>query len=69
MLVRFKYVAPKVIAENALIGGEESSGIGSAILGDYSSFYLAILNKVDSTPVDSIDFVKKYLARFPPASS
>jgi len=39
------------------------------LLGDYSSFYLAMLNEVDPTPVDSIDFVKKYLTRFPPASS
>jgi len=34
------------------------------LLGDYLSFYLAILNRIDPTPVDSIDFVKKYLARF-----
>jgi len=38
------------------------------LLADYSSFYLAMLNEVDPTPVDSIDFVKKYLAGFPPAS-
>lgn len=34
------------------------------LLGDYVSFYLAILNRIDPTPIDSIDFVKKYLARF-----
>jgi len=34
------------------------------LLGDYLSFYLAILNGIDPTPVDSIDFVKKYLAQF-----
>ena len=39
------------------------------LLGDYSSFYLAMLNKVDPTPVDSIDLVKEYLTRFPPARS
>ena len=33
------------------------------LFGDYTSFYLAILNRVDPTPVDSIDFVKKYLAQ------
>jgi glucose/mannose-6-phosphate isomerase len=33
------------------------------LLGDYLSFYLAILNRTDPTPVDSIDFVKSYLAR------
>jgi glucose/mannose-6-phosphate isomerase len=33
------------------------------LLGDYVSFYLAILNGIDPTPVDAIDFVKQYLAR------
>jgi len=33
------------------------------LLGDYLSFYLAILNRTDPTPIDSIDFVKSYLAR------
>jgi glucose/mannose-6-phosphate isomerase len=31
--------------------------------GDYLSFYLAMLNGIDPTPVDSIDFVKSYLAQ------
>ena len=39
------------------------------LFGDYLSFYLAMLNKVDPTPVASIDFVKKYLAQFPTANS
>jgi glucose/mannose-6-phosphate isomerase len=39
------------------------------LLGDYLSFYLAMLNRVEPTPVDSIDFMKKYLAQFPIASS
>ena len=34
------------------------------LLGDYSSFYLAMLNRVDPTPTDSINFVKQYLAQF-----
>jgi glucose/mannose-6-phosphate isomerase len=38
------------------------------LLGDYLSIYLAILNRIDPTPVDSIDFVKKYLARFTTSS-
>ena len=38
------------------------------LFGDYVSFYLAILNKTDPTPVDSIDFVKRYLAQFTTAS-
>jgi len=35
------------------------------LLGDYTSFYLSILNQVDPTPVDAIDFVKRYLAQSP----
>jgi glucose/mannose-6-phosphate isomerase len=33
------------------------------LLGDYASFYLAILNEVDSTSTDAINFVKQYLAQ------
>ena len=32
-------------------------------LGDYLSFYLAILNRIDPTPVDAIAFVKNYLSQ------
>jgi glucose/mannose-6-phosphate isomerase len=32
-------------------------------LGDFASFYLAILNKVDPTPVKAIDFLKDQLAK------
>jgi glucose/mannose-6-phosphate isomerase len=32
------------------------------LLGDYASFYLAILNEVDPTSTDAINFVKQYLA-------
>lgn len=31
------------------------------LLGDYTSFYLAILNKIDPTPVEAVDFIKNYL--------
>ena len=37
--------------------------LSSVLLGDYASFYLAILNEVDPTSTDAIDFVKEYLAR------
>jgi glucose/mannose-6-phosphate isomerase len=33
------------------------------LFGDYASFYLAILNGIDPTPLDSVDFIKKYLAQ------
>jgi len=28
---------------------------------DYASIYLAIINKIDPTPVNSIDYIKKKL--------
>jgi len=34
------------------------------LLGDYCSFYLAMLNEVDPTTIHAIDFVKQYLARY-----
>ncbi len=33
------------------------------LLGDYASFYLAMLNEVDPTSIDAINFVKQYLTR------
>ena len=33
------------------------------LLGDYSSFYLAILNEVDPSSTDAINFVKQYLGQ------
>jgi glucose/mannose-6-phosphate isomerase len=34
------------------------------LLGDYVSFYLAMLNETDPTALAAVDFVKGYLARF-----
>jgi glucose/mannose-6-phosphate isomerase len=33
------------------------------LLGDYCSFYLAMLNRVDPTSIDAINFIKQYLAQ------
>ena len=33
------------------------------LLGDYASFYLAMLNEVDPTSINAINFVKQYLAQ------
>jgi len=33
------------------------------LLGDYCSFYLAMLNEVDPTSIDAINFIKQYLAQ------
>jgi glucose/mannose-6-phosphate isomerase len=35
------------------------------LLGDYTSFYLALLNEVDPTSIDAINYMKEYLARYP----
>lgn len=37
-------------------------------LGDYASFYLSMLNEVDPTSTDAINFVKQYLAQSPTSS-
>jgi glucose/mannose-6-phosphate isomerase len=37
-------------------------------LGDYASFYLSMLNEVDPTSTDAINFVKQYLAQSPISS-
>jgi phosphomannomutase len=59
--VGFKYVAPKMIAENALIGGEESSGYGfrghiperDGILAGL--YFLDLMVKLNKTPQQLID--------------
>ena len=33
------------------------------LFGDYASYYLAILNKIDPSPVKAIDFFKEKLAQ------
>ena len=46
------------------VGENHLAQVMSLVLfGDYVSFYLAMLNRVDPTPVDYIDFVKRYLAQ------
>jgi len=37
--------------------------ISLVLLGDYVSYYLAILNQIDPTPVKAIDFLKSELAK------
>jgi len=40
-----------------------SQVLSLVLLGDYASFYLSMLNRVDPTHVDAIDFIKQYLTR------
>jgi len=39
--------------------------LGLVHLGDYASFYLSMLNEVDPTSTDAINFVKQHLAQYP----
>jgi len=48
----------------ALGTGALAQMMSPLLFGDYVSFYLAILNQIDPTPVASIDLIKKYLAQF-----
>jgi glucose/mannose-6-phosphate isomerase len=57
------YEFAEVIGKSAL-----SQVLSSVFLGDYASFYLSMLNEVDPTSTDAIDFVKQYLARSPISS-
>ncbi len=69
---RLHYEATTQLLAKAKIKHEVVEAIGASalaqvmsliLLGDYTSFYLAVLNRVDPTPIDSIDFIKKYLAQ------
>ena len=61
--VGFKYVAPKMIAEDALIGGEESSGFGfrghvperDGILAGI--YFLDLMIKLNKTPSELIEYI------------
>lgn len=45
-------------------GSELGQVLGLVMLGDWTSYYLAILNGVDPTPIPSIDYLKDRLSRF-----
>ncbi len=65
----------KLLAESGIshevveaVGETALAQVMSLVLfGDYVSFYLAMLNETDPTPLAAVDFVKRYLARFNPA--
>jgi glucose/mannose-6-phosphate isomerase len=69
---RLRYEVTTQLLDKAQIKHELVSASGETALaqvmslilfGDYVSFYLAILNEIDPTSIDSIDFVKRYLAQ------
>jgi len=43
--------------------GDLAQVLSLVLLGDYTSFYLSMLNEVDPTSTDAINFIKQYLAR------
>jgi len=53
------YEVVEAVGETAL-----AQVVSLVLFGDYVSFYLAMLNETDPTPLDAVDFVKRYLARF-----
>jgi len=69
--VKIQYDAViKVLEENGVsfkvIDGNGETALqqvlGIILLGDFTSYYLAILNRVDPTPVPVITFIKQYMA-------
>ena len=53
------------VTEIGITGANHLAKIFSAIyIGDWVSYYLAILNGERPTPVDAIDYLKSELARF-----
>lgn len=58
-----KGMGVKVIEVNSVGKGLLARVFSLIYIGDFASFYLAILNKLDPTPVDRIAYLKKELAR------
>jgi len=70
---RLHYEATAELLAGSGIGHELVEAVGETalaqlvslvLLGDYVSFYLAMLNETDPTALAAVDFVKGYLARF-----
>jgi glucose/mannose-6-phosphate isomerase len=72
---RLHYKAAAELLAKSGIGYELVEAVGETalaqmlnlvLLGDYASFYLAMLNQTDPTTLAAVDFIKGYLARFNP---
>ena len=70
--IRLRYEITQQLLEQAgiyyqILKGEGESALSQmmtlVLLGDYVSYYLAMLNQVDPTPVKPIDFLKNNLAK------
>jgi glucose/mannose-6-phosphate isomerase len=62
-----KQLLDKACISNHLIDGSGKTQLAQmmslVLLGDYVSYYLAILNQTDPTPVEAIDFLKRELGK------
>jgi glucose/mannose-6-phosphate isomerase len=70
--VKLRYDTTKIIMEKSKVEFEECKGTGKSpladmmyliLLGDYISYYLAILYGTEPAPVKTIDFLKNELAK------
>jgi glucose/mannose-6-phosphate isomerase len=75
---RLKYKATAELLARSGVSHEQVEALGETalaqmmslvLLGDYVSFYLAVLNETDPTALEAVDFIKGYLARFSPDNS
>ena len=69
--VKKRYLITRKLLEKAGVRNILIEGFGESplsqmmslvLLGDYVSYYLAILNRIDPTPVEAIDFLKSQLS-------
>jgi glucose/mannose-6-phosphate isomerase len=58
-----KKSGPEVIVLEREKGGRLARTYSLIYIGDFVSFYLAILNNIDPTPVEAIDYLKKELGK------
>jgi len=58
-----KKTGAEVIELERDIGGRLARTYSLMYIGDFASFYLAILNDIDPTPVEAIDYLKKELGK------
>jgi len=70
--IQLRYQVTCQLLEQAKVGYQIVDGDGTnqlsqmmslVLLGDYTSYYLAILYKIDPTPVKAIDYLKEQLAK------
>jgi len=70
--IKIRYQVTCELLDKAKVGYQVVDGEGASPLshmmslvlwGDYASYYLAMLNKIDPTPVKNIAYLKEQLAR------